>query len=438
LDVRPGELYSRVMLMQTMTRLSQMVHFNQESTIPSMNPVGEDLLDLAYNLEEVASDEVSVSGGWGAGMFVGSIGVTLKNFSARNFFKRGAWRPYPGGDNQQLAINGQSNGTYYKALSLSFTEPWLGGKKPNGLTVSTYYSDQTDPYSYTIMGIGSNKHFRTLGASAGINRRLKWPDNWFSLYNELSYQAYNLKDWENYGFIISNGTSNIVALRTILGRSTLNDHYFPSAGSDLSLSLTLTPPYSLFDGVNYSDPNLSDNDRYRWVEYHKWLFKADWYFPLSTNNKLVLRTNVQTGFLGSYNNHKTSPFEGFQLGGDGMTGYSIYGVDIVSLRGYENGSMTPSSSQSKAYVKYSAEMRYKILQQGQTMIYGLVFAEAGNAFTRVKDFDPFLLKRSAGAGVRIMLPMIGMLGIDWGYGFDRDITGKKGGGHPHFMIGQQF
>ncbi len=435
LDVRPGELYSRAMLMQTMTRLSQMVHFSQESTIPALNPVGDDRLDLAYNLVETPSDELNVSGGWGAGMFVGSIGMTLKNFSARNFFKKGAWRPYPAGDNQQLSIQGQSNGMYYKALSLSFVEPWLGGKKPNGLRVSLYYSDQTDAMYAWQAG---DKHFRTLGASAGVSRRLRWPDNWFTLYNEISYQAYNLKDWTDYGFIISNGTSNIVSLRTELARSTSNDYYFPSAGSDISLSLALTPPYSLFDGLDYSDPNLSDNDRYRWVEYHKWLFKADWYFPLSTNNKLVLRTNVQMGFQGSYNSNKPSPFEGFQMGGDGMTGYSIYGVDIVSLRGYENGALTPNSAQSKAYVKYSTEMRYKVLQQGQTMIYGLVFAEAGNAFSRVRDFDPFLLKRSAGVGVRIMLPVVGWLGIDYGYGFDRDINGKKGGGNPHFIIGQQF
>lgn len=435
LDVRPGELYSRVMIMQTMTRLNQMGHFNPESTIPAMNPVGDDRLDLTYNLEEVASDELSVSGGWGAGMFVGSIGVTLKNFASRNIFKKSAWRPYPGGENQQLSIQGQSNGTYYKALSLNFTEPWLGGKRPNGLSVGLYYSDQTDAYSIFQ---GGNSHFRTLGASAGVSRRLKWPDNWFTLYNGLSYQAYNLKDWEDYGFIISNGTSNIVALQTELGRSTLNDYFYPYGGSEFSLSLALTPPYSLFDGLNYNDPGLSDNDRYRWVEYHKWLFKADWYFPLSTNNKLVLRTNVQMGFLGSYNANKPSPFEGFQMGGDGMTGYSIYGVDIVSLRGYENGALTPSSSQSKAYVKYSAELRYKVLQQGQTMIYGLAFAEAGNAFSRVRDFDPFLLKRSAGVGVRIYLPMISWLGIDWGYGFDKDVNGKKGGGNPHFIIGQQF
>ena len=435
LSVRPGELYSRAMLMETMTRLSQMVHFSQETTVPQMQPIGNDLLNLSYNLEETPSDEISVSGGWGAGMFVGSVGLTLKNFSARSLFKKGAWRPYPSGENQQLSIQGQSNGSYYKALSLSFTEPWLGGKKPNALTIGGYYSDQTDAY---YVWQGGNKHFRTLGASAGISRRLRWPDQWFTLYNEISYTAYNLKDWTDYGFIISNGTSNIVALRTVLARDSRNDYYFPSNGSSFEFSLALTPPYSLFDGKDYSDTSMSDNDRYRWVEYHKWGLKADWYFPLHSNGKLVLRASAQMGFLGSYNSKKPSPFEGFQVGGDGMSGYSIYGVDVISLRGYENGALTPSSIQSQAYNKYTMEVRYKFVQQAQTMIYGLVFAEAGNAFNRVQDFDPFNLKRSAGVGVRIYLPVVGWLGIDWGYGFDRDVNGEKGGGQPHFVLGHQF
>ncbi|MDL2230476.1 outer membrane protein assembly factor BamA [Alistipes sp. OttesenSCG-928-L06] len=432
--VRPAELYNRELLMNTITRIGQLQHFLPESAMPNIQPVSNDLVDLTFPLEEQASDQVEISGGWGAGMFVGSIGLRLNNFSARNTFKKGAWRPYPHGENQQVSLRAQSNGSYYKSLSLSFTEPWFGGKKPNSLTVGFYYSDQTDAYYAWQAG---NKHFRTIGASLGIGRRLSWPDHMFSLYNEIMYQAYNLKDWDGFlGF--SNGTSNIIGLRTVLSRNTVTNPYYPNGGSDLSLSMTLTPPYSAFDNKDYASERMTAQDRYRWIEYHKWEFKADWYFPVTSNQKLVLHAASHFGFIGSYNKHKESPFEGYQVGGDGMSGYNLYGVDVVGLRGYENGSLTPSNGQSKAYNKFTFEIRYPFVQQGQTMIYGLAFAEGGNAFSSVRDFDPFLLKRSAGVGVRLWLPMIGQIGIDWAYGFDRDLSGKRGGGQPHFMIGQQF
>ncbi|MCD8186521.1 MAG: outer membrane protein assembly factor BamA [Rikenellaceae bacterium] len=434
LMVRPAELYNRELLMNTITRIGQLQHFLPESAMPNIVPVSNDLVNLTFPLEEQASDQVEISGGWGDGMFVGSVGLRLNNFSMKNALKKGAWRPYPHGENQQVAIRAQSNGSYYKALSLSFTEPWLGGKKPNSLTVGFYYSDQTDAYYAWQSG---SKHFRTIGASVGIGRRLRWPDHMFGLYNEIMYQAYNLKDWDGFlGF--SNGTSNIVALRTVLSRNTVTNPYYPNGGSEFSASMTLTPPYSLFDGKDYSSEKISAQQRYRWIEYHKWELKADWYFPLSQNQKLVLHASANFGFIGSYKEDKPSPFEGFQVGGDGMSGYNLYGVDVIGLRGYENGSLTPSTGQSKAYNKYTFEVRYPFVQQGQTMIYGLAFAEAGNAFTTMRDFDPFLLKRSAGVGLRLWLPMIGQIGIDWAYGFDYDLSGKKGGGQPHFMIGQQF
>ncbi|MDR0953928.1 MAG: BamA/TamA family outer membrane protein [Rikenellaceae bacterium] len=438
IDAVPGELYNQQLLISTMQRLGQMNHFTQESTTPRVIPAmgSNDLVDLSYQLEEQPSDQVEVSGGWGSGMFVGSVRVTFTNFNLADALKLKAWRPYPHGENQQLSISGQSNGQYYKALSMSFTDPWFGGKKPNSFSIGLYYSDQTDAY---YIWQTSNRHFRTMGASVGLGQRLQWPDRMFQIYNELMYQSYNLQDWSGFlGF--SNGTANIVALTTQLSRNTVSNVYFPDGGSTLSLGVSLTPPYSLFDGKDYSPTSsLTSQERNRWIEYHKWTLSGDWYFPLTNNRKLVLRAHTEMGLVGSYNKDKISPFEGYQVGGDGMAGYNLYGVDVVGLRGYENGSLTNSDvGQSRAYNKYIAELRYLAFQQGSTMIYGLAFAEAGNAFASVREFDPFLLKRSVGVGVRLLLPMVGLVGIDYGYGFDRDIYGNKGGGNTHFIIGQNF
>ena len=438
LYVRPGELYDRSMLMATLRQLSQMQHFDPEKLQPNIVPVSNELVDLSFPLEEKASDKFEVSGGWGSGMFVGSVGVQLNNFSIRNLFKGNEWRPYPSGQNQQLAIKGQTNGTYYKAISLNFTEPWLGGRKPNSLTIGLYYSDETNAYYFTQKG---TKHFRTIGVSAGIGRRLSWPDRYFTLYNEISYQAYNLKDWDN--FLVQNGTSNIIQFKTVFGRNSVDQPIYPRQGSDFSISLSLTPPYSLFDGKNYADPNMSNEDRYRWIEFNKWLLKGKWYYPLSANRKLVLMTGVEFGYLGSYNKNKPSPFEGFDVGGDGMTGYNVYGVDIIKVRGYENGGLTPYSTNSNTYArvynKYTVEVRYPFIMQPSSTIYGLVFAEGGNGFATWKDFDPFSIKRSVGVGIRLYLPIVGMLGFDWGYGFDNQVgSSKRHGGELHFMMGQEF
>jgi outer membrane protein insertion porin family len=437
LYVRPGELYDRSMLMSTIRQLSQMQHFNPEAIMPDIQPVSNELVDIAFPLEEQASDRFEVSGGWGAGMFVGSVGVTLNNVSLKNFFKKGAWRPYPQGQGQQLAVRAQSNGSYYKSYSVSFTEPWLGGKKPNSLTVSTFYSDETNAYYVWQQG---TKHFRTFGASVGLGRRLRWPDQYFTLYMEASYQRYNMQDWDY--FLIKNGSSNILSVKTVFGRNSVDQPIYPRRGSDFSISLALTPPYSLWDGKDYADPNLKEQDRYGWIEYHKWLLKAQWYYPISRNNNLVLMARAQMGYIGSYNPNKPSPFEGFEVGGDGMSGYNVYGVDIVGLRGYENGSLTPytnSGSYARAYNKYTVELRYPFILKPSSTIYGIVFGEAGNAFESWEKFDPFLLKRSLGLGVRMYLPIVGMLGIDWAYGFDKvPSTNERSGGHPHFMIGMQF
>ena len=374
-------------------------------------------------------------------MFVGSVGVILNNISIKNFFKKGAWRPYPQGQGQQLAIRAQSNGSYYKAFSLSFTEPWFGGKKPNSFTVGLFYSDESNAYYAWQSG---TKHFRTLGASIGWGRRLSWPDRNFSMYHELSYEAYNLKDWTS--FIVENGTSNIIALKTVFSRNTVDSPIYPRTGSEFSISLALTPPYSLFQDIDYSDQTLTDQQRYKWIEYHKWQLMAQWFYPLTNNNKLVLMAKAEMGYLGAYNKNKPSPFEGFDVGGDGMSGYNVYGVDIIGMRGYEDGALTPysydangRSDYARAYNKYTLEIRYPIILKPSSNIYALVFAEGGNAFRSWQEFDPLLIKRSVGVGLRLYMPVIGLLGIDWGYGFDNPV-GKttRSGGQLHFMIGQQF
>lgn len=437
---RPGELYNRALIMQTMRQLAAMGHFDETQIRPDIRPVSNEAVDVTWGLSEKASDKFEISGGWGAGMFVGSLGVVFTNMSMKNFFNKDAWRPYPQGDNQQLSIRGQTNGTYYSSISASFTEPWLGGKKPNSLTVGAYWSEQTTNYYSAYTGLVDNgQFFRAMGASVGLGRRLSWPDQYFTLYNELAYTAYEMQDW-NY-FIFSNGRSNIITFRTLLSRNSTDSPIYPRRGSEFTFSLTLTPPYSLF-APNKDYASMSEEEKYRWIEYHKWLLSYKWYYPLTNDGKLVVMTRAEMGYLGNYNPAKQSPFEGFDIGGDGMSGYNVYGVDIISMRGYEDGTLTPSSSSytyANVYNKYTAELRYPIIMEPQSQIYALLFAEAGNGWLGWKDFNPFELKRSLGAGLRIYLPMIGLLGIDWGYGFDKpygqsDISGSQ----FHFVIGQQF
>ena len=437
LYTRPGELYNRALLMQTIRTLAGMQHFNEEAIMPDIKLVqgASDLVDINWPLEEKASDQFNIAAGWGSGTFVGSVGITLNNLSVRNFFKKGAWRPYPMGQNQRLSISGQTNGTYYKALSLSFSEPWLGGHKPTSLTVSGHLSESNDAY-YPWQT--ANTYFRSFGAAVGIGKRLTWPDPYFQFYAELSYLRYGLKGYSS--FVMENGNANTLAAKFILARNSTDQPIYPRRGSDISLSLQITPPFSAMDGKDYSDPNLSEQDRWRWIEFHKWQFKAQWFQPLTPNNNLVLMAKAEMGYMGHYNKDKVSPFERFQVGGDGMTGYSIYGVDIIALRGYEDGDLDPVGSRySIGYNKYTVELRYPIILKPSSQIYALGFLEAGNGFTSWKDFSPFKLKRSAGVGVRLYLPIVGMMGIDWGWGFD-PAAGQttRSGSQFHFVIGQNF
>lgn len=395
-------------------------------------------VDIAYNLTEKANSQLELSGGWGGNTFVGTLGVSFNNFSFKRMFDKQAWRPVPLGDGQTLSIRFQTNGTYYTALSASFVEPWLFGKKPTSLSLSVYYTRQTNSYYFYL---NSDEYMEVFGAAAGIGTRLKWPDNYFVFYNELSWQTYNLKDW-NYNFLFSNGKSNNISYKVSLNRNSTDQAIYPRRGSDLLLSLQVTPPYSLFRSRNTDYENMTDQEKYRWIEYHKWTFKSALYTQIVGD--LVLKASANFGYLGYYNRDLGySPFEGFILGGDGMSGYNTYGSEIIGLRGYPNYSVTPivdGAYAGNVYDKFTVELRYPVVLQPQSTIFALIFLEGGNSWADIKDFNPFSIKRSAGVGLRVMLPIVGMLGIDWGWGFDPVPTEglKRGGSQFHFMIGQQF
>ena len=444
----PGELYDRSLLMQTIRTLGSMGHFNPETIMPDIKPVSDRLVNVNWPLEEQASDQFNIAGGWGSGTFVGSVGITLNNLSVKNFFKKGAWRPYPMGQNQRLSLSAQTNGTYYKAFALSFTDPWLGGKKPNSFTISAHFSEQNNAY---YVWQKSTQYFRTYGVAAGLGKRLNWPDPYFTLYGEASYERFSLKNWNTFG--MTNGAANLLSLKLVFARNSVDQPIYPRRGSEFSASVQATLPYSLWDGKDYkkleqianssnstsAEADRANQERYRWVEFHKWQFKAQWFQALTKNSNLVLMLKAEMGYLGNYNKHKVSPFERFEVGGDGMSGYNIYGIDIISMRGYEDGALDPTSDYSVGYNKYTAELRYPVILKPSSQIYVLGFLEGGNAFESWKKFSPFKIKRSAGFGVRLYLPVVGMLGIDWGYGFDAPAgSTKKSGSQFHFVLGQQF
>jgi len=435
----PGELFSKTDIIRSVQEVAQLGHFDPEKINP--NPIpnpANNTVDLEYGLEERANDQFEISGGWGAGMLIGTVGLRFNNFSVRNIFKLKQWRPIPSGDGQTLSLRAQSNGRYYQAYNVTFVEPWFGGKKPNSFSVSGFRSVQSNGQR---KGEAGRKSLTITGASIGSGRRLSWPDDYFTLYNQISYQLYDLNNWGSY-FLFSEGASNNLSFTTSLTRHSAGPNpIFPVRGSTFSLSLQITPPYSLLNDKDYADPEMPDSEKYKWIEYHKWSFKADYYYELAKN--LVLNTKAGFGYLGHFNDDiGPSPFEGFDLGGDGMTGYSLYGRETIALRGYENFSLTPIVDGKKAgnlYTKITMELRYPISMNPQATIFALVFFEAGNAWYRFEDFNPFGIRRSAGIGIRANLPMFGLLGIDWGYGFD-DIPGnpEANGSHFHFVIGQQF
>ncbi len=433
---KPGELFSKSDIIRTVRELAQLGHFDPEKIepIPIPNPT-DGTVDIEYKLIERANDQLEISGGWGAGMLVGTLGLRFSNFAIKDFFKPKAWRPIPAGDGQTLSLRAQSNGKYYRSYNMTFVEPWFGGKKPNSFSVSVFHTLTNNSLYFWDAGSSSMK---ITGASLGLGRRLRWPDDFFTLYNELSFQQYNLDNWTGY-FTFSNGKSNNLSLNTTIARKSIDQMIYPRRGSTFSLSLQLTPPYSAFNNTDYTE--VSEQERYNWIEYHKWKFLADWYTTLAGN--LVLYTRAHFGYLGHYNdNLGPSPFEGFDVGGDGMSGFNIYGYEVIALRGYENGSLTPRVNGLKSgnvYTKLTLELRYPITLNPSATVFVLGFLEGGDAWYSIDEFNPFLVKRSAGVGLRAFLPMFGLLGIDWGYGFD-PVSGFPDAGRSqfHFTIGQQF
>ena len=437
----PGDLFSKEAIIRSARQIAVLGHFDPEKINPQplMNPA-EGTVDLEYPLEETANDQFEISGGWGAGMLVGTVGVRFNNFAMKNFFKPSEWRPYPSGDGQSLSIRAQSNGRIYQSYNISFMEPWLGGTKPNSFTVSAYRSLMTNG---DRRGTESRQSMIIDGVSTGLGKRLSWPDSYFNLYAELGYQRYSLNNYDYYNFLFRNGNANMLSLTTRLTRfSTAPSLIYPRRGSSFSLSLQITPPYSLINGKDYSD--ATDQEKYKWIEFHKWVFKGDYYYELF--DKFVLNSRVSFGYLGNYNKDiGPSPFENFYVGGDGMTGYSFYGRDVIALRGYENGSLTPTIVRDNkrvyvgnVYSKLTFELRYPISLNPQATIYLLTFLEAGKSWYELKEFNPFKMHRSAGVGLRANLPMFGLLGIDWAYGFDPVPGMDVHGSQFHFVMGQQF
>ena len=429
----PGELFSRSDIIRTQRELAQLGYFDPEKMGVDPKPHPEDgTVDIVYTLEEKSSDQVELSGGWSGKYIVLSGRLHLNDLSLHDMFHKGEWPPF--GDGQSLILNLTVNPQWYELESITFTEPWLGGKKPNSLSISLFRSVRKSSSD------ASAGRMRVAGASVGIGRRLNWPDDYFTLYNELAYQEYKLKGYQLLSTLPKNLISNNVSFTTTFSRNSVDQPIYPRTGSSFSLSLEITPPYSSF--LDYSkldeitDLDENNRERYKWIEYHKWTFKSENYMSLA--GKLVLQTRLQFGFLGYFNSKFKSPFEGFDMGGDGLSSINLYGVDNVPLRGYQSSTLTPNGSAS-VYDKLSFELRYPLTISQSATIYGLAFAEAGNAWANFKKFNPYDVKRSAGVGVRVFLPMMGMLGFDYGYGFDITPNDTKvSGWQPSFVLGQQL
>lgn len=468
LHTKPGQLYSQSDIMRSLREIAQMGHFDQEKIEPNIQPNPEDgTVDISYMLQTKSSDQVEFSLGWGPSGIVGSLGLKFSNFAARNLFKPETYRIVPQGEGQTFSINGRTNGIYYNSASISFLEPWLGGKRPNSLSASIYYAAQTGysdrylqsynqltnyysgAYGYGNYGNGyqqnleaeadKSRYLRTLGVSLGYGKRLKWPDDYFTFYAELGYQLYMMNDWQ-YLFL-TDGVSHNLSLNLVLSRSSIDNPIYTRHGSQFSLGLKITPPYSLLSGKDYS--KLSAADRYKFLEYHKWKFSAKTFTPLTPDNKLVLMARAEFGYLGHFNKNIRSPFETYYMGGDGMSSYNSYSTEYVSMRGYTSGSLTPydrdfGRSMGYVYNKFTMELRFPISLEQSATIWALAFVEAGNSFSSMKEYNPFNLKRSAGVGARIFLPMFGIMGIDWAYGFDKIEGGNYSGSQFHFVLGQEL
>ena len=480
---KPGDLFSKDALMRSYREIAAMGHFDAENIKYDIQPDPTNgTVDLDWGLTAKSNDQIEFSLGYGQTGVIGRIGLKFGNFCMANLFKKNGIRRgiLPQGNGETFSISGSTNGRYYQQYAISYINPWFGGKRPNTFSFGASFSKYTDIsdnyynsayynnyYSY-LYGYGNgygynymenyydpDKRFMTFSFSVGWGKRLRWPDDWFTLSADISYTRYMLKDWQY--FIINNGNCNNISLGLTLSRNSTLNPIFPRSGSEFLLSVSLTPPYSLFDHKDYASLGKDDNgnqlpvaspkyqqdmqDMHKWIEYHKWKLKHRSYTALSNGNKcFVLSTRVELGMLGHYNKNKRSPFETYYMGGDGMSGYSsTYATETIGLRGYDNGSLTPNGFNGYAYDRFSVEVRYPFMLSASTNIYGLAFVEGGNAWDDIKKFNPFDMKKSAGVGVRIFLPMVGMLGIDWAYGFD-SVFGSRtySGSHFHFVLGQEF
>jgi outer membrane protein insertion porin family len=477
LRIRPGALYSRDDIVRSMREVAQMGHFDPEQlSNPDIVPDPESgTVDIGLPLVSKANDQIEFSAGWGQTGIIGKLSLKFTNFSLKNLLNPSTYKGIiPQGEGQTLTLSAQTNAKYYQSYSVSFLDPWFGGKRPNSLSVGAYYSRQTDinsrylnnsysggynPYIYNNGYAGDysaaadpNKSMQIIGVSAGYGKRLTWPDDYFAVQAELSYQMYTMKDWAY--FKVKNGTTNNLSLNLSLSRRSIDNPIYTRRGTDISLSLQVTPPFSLWDGKDYKNMKLIDGyyeseEKFKWIEYHKWKFKSKTFTSLAgaeVKRTPVLMTRAEYGFVGYFNKYKKSPFETFVVGGDGMSGYSsTYATETIGLRGYENGvissGVTGSNSNEGAsiYSRLALELRYPLILEPSSTIYVLGFVEAGNAWNDFKKFNPFELKRSAGFGARIMLPMIGLMGIDWAYGFDRPNSySARSGSQFHFVIGQEF
>jgi len=438
---RPGQLFSRADIIRTTRELAQLKYFNPETITPDVTPNPVDgSVDITYRVEETSADQIELSGGWGYGRIIGTLGLSFNNFSLRNIFNWDTYKPVPSGDGQKLSLRVQSYGKGYLNYSVSFTEPWLGGKKPTSFSLTYWHSlysngvPKNDPTrsSFTINGV-----------QLGLGKRLKWPDDFFTLYHAIILQWYDLYQYGRiFAFSSGTGQYNNFAYNIVLGRSSINQPIYPRSGSDVSLSLEVTPPYSWFSDKDYS--SMPDEEKYKWIEYHKWKINATFFTEVF--EKGVIMTRAKLGFLGMYNpDIGVTPFERFYLGGDGLSGYNnLDGREIIGMRGYGNETITPRYYMDKnfggtIYSKYTLEFRYPLSLNPSATIFGLAFLEGGNAWIGFEDFNPFEIYRSAGFGVRVFLPMFGVLGLDWGYGFD-EVPGipSANGSQFHFSINQSI
>jgi len=435
LRTKPGDLFSKSQIQRTIRELAQIGYFDQQqlNVVPKPNPE-TGTVDLEYTVVERSTSQLELQGGWGGGSIIGTLGLNFNNFSARNIFNGKTWTPLPSGDGQTISLRAQSNGRQYQSYSFSFTEPWLGGKKPQSLTVSVYHNIQTN-------GVAKNDPLRQslyiTGASIGLGKRLKWPDDYFTLYQGIEFKRFYMQNYPTSFLTFNNGVSRSFNFKFILARNSTDVPIFPTKGSQISGELKVTPPFSYFQDKDWE--NVSSEEKYAWIEYHKWKFNADWFTPLGFKNKFVLRTHAEFGFLGKWNSQiGLPPFERFYLGGDGLQNFVIDGREVIGLRGYPNQTITPPGG-GAMYNKFIIETRFLISPNPSAQIFALAFLEGGNNFNEFYDYRPFELKRSAGVGLRIFMPMFGLLGLDLGYGFD-PIPGtiRPSGWQTHFIIGQQF